>query len=163
VVASIDPVNAAKAGWDIVQAGRPVANSATDYADALPPGADFTRMTGWSPTPRVERIRYIDRKHGVTRVDAVLACVWNYDGRFEGRGRYINHAHVAVARLTSKWPQKVDVRADAGTPINANTPAEPLAVLPVAITVSRSGLGRSDTRGWQASLRGDGQSDVTEL
>lgn len=155
-------VNTGKQVWDVIKENRPVRSGTTDYANALPGGVSFTALTGWNATPRVVRIRYRS-KFVFVRADVTIACVWFHGGRLNGQGRFVNHAHTAIARSMVRPAQKVNISASVRDPMNFGTAGDPIAALPISVAASRQGVITSEDQAWQVVVRGDGRSSIRKL
>jgi len=152
-----DIVNVAKFAWEVMKDNVPVANQATDNANALPSGANFTDLSGWNSDPRVMKLHYhCENVLGFNTTDIDLTCEWYFNGQYNGVGQYINAATVLASGDVSVG-STINIKASISNPMNMGTPSNPVAGLPVRITIEQTTKAMQNfTTVYSGLLKGNG-------
>lgn len=152
-----DIVNVAKFAWDVIKDNVPVTNQATDNANALPTGANFTDLSGWNSDPRVMKLHYHrENLLGFNTTDIDVTCEWYFNGQYNGLGQYINGATVFASGDVSVG-STINIKASISNPMNMGTPSNPVAALPVRITIEQTTKAMQNfTTVYSGLLKGNG-------
>ena len=154
-----DVVNAGKFAWDVMKDNRPVFNTASDNANALPPNVNFTDLNGWAGDPHRMVLHYhTENRLGSNTTDLDLICEWYYNGNYQGAGQYINAAVIMVSG-TVAWGSTVNITATISNPMNSNG----VAVLPVRIALSESNIFQNFPLAISGELKGDGSGHIETI
>jgi hypothetical protein len=147
--------NLGKAFWQVMQAAEPVVTSSGDFASAVPSGASWSDLSGFSD-PVSRTITFFG--DGV-KVDYTL--IHQYNGSFHGEGAYLNN----VTALTNARPDcnfcSVDIDAKVGNITNVGVLA-PVASLVLTLTIKVKFALDTYTATRSYEFRGD-SSAVVEL
>ena len=156
-------VNVAKTAWDVMKDNRPVASAASDFANAIPQGADIADLAGWEAGPRTMKLHYhsgnvID----INTTDIDLTLSWYFNGAYRGAGQYINAATV-IATGDVAWGNTVNVVASINNPMNLGTRDAPIGALPIRIRLTESNFLQSDTYAWDGIVEGNGAGSIKRV
>lgn len=150
-----------KALWNLLISNRPVYNSKTDFAHAIPQGVRFHSMAGWTPLPQVERFQYLHHTFGVQVAQVRCRASFKHSGSYKGAGRYIANATVAPesSKIENTF-QRLDVTVRAEQPVATGVAGDPVAALSLHIDiVHKVGL-RTFTKGGVFTALGNGGRDL---
>jgi len=151
-------VNAAKTLWDVMKDNRPVANVDSDYANAIPKGAEFSELSGWYQKPSTMKLHY-HTESTLLSSDIYLTISWYFNGHYQGGGQYINAATV-LATGDVAFAQTINVTASIGNPMNYGTPTAPIAVLPIRVRLEQSNIFQNWNTAWEGILQGNGAGHI---
>lgn len=128
--------------WNILKKSRPVVETATVSANALPAGVRcWYDLERWSaPQSKSYRMTY-KNLFGFTVIKFDLRMIYSYGGRFEGKGRYLTNATVDFANL-SVAPGMFELNADVVVPdvTNVGTKESPVAAMLFKVNWTARGL-----------------------
>ena len=156
-------VNAGKFAWDVMKDSKPVANVASDNANAIPAGANWVDLIGWAPNPSRISFRYhTENPEGTNATDINVTLQWYFNGQYQGAGQYINAATVIAAGDVA-FGNTVNITASINNPMNLGTRDKPVAALPVKITIQESNWVQNLTSAYTGQLKGNGDSLLYEL
>jgi surface antigen len=159
-----DLTNTAKTVWDVVKDNRPVATAQSDFANAIPQERSWEEMTGWNSQPQIRRIRYrAGNLFGGNQTDIEIIVLWYSGGSYQGQGKFINNATVLAKVDRTSWGNTVNITASIKNPFNQGTEQNPLAVLPVTITINQSNVLYNFTSVIEGQVRGDGSGNLRYL
>jgi hypothetical protein len=152
-----DIVNIAKFAWDVMKDNMPVTNQASDNANAFPATASFTDLSGWNADPRTMKWHYhTENSLGLNTTDIDLTCEWYFNGQYNSAGQYINAATVLASGDVSVG-STINIKASISNPMNLGTPTNPVAALPIRITVQHSTKALQNfTTGYSGLIKGNG-------
>jgi hypothetical protein len=155
-------VNAGKTLWDVMKDNRPVSNSTSDFANAIPQGATLTDVSGWEPTPRTVLLHYHTESYVGLSTDIYLTISWYFNGAYRGTGQYINAATVIAAGDVA-FGQTVNITASINSPMNLGTQELPIGALPVRIRLTQSNVFQNRTVAWDGLLEGNGAARIAPV
>ena len=134
--------------WNVVEAGRPVANYQNNRATALPQGArTWDQLENWQrPRSRVVGITY-KNLYGIEVAKMVYRIVLLAGGSVEGKGRYIGYASVEPLEVNTAFMYTMNASANADSVFNLGTRQNPVGgmILNINWTVSTVLMQRTGT------------------
>ena len=145
-----------KTVWDIIKDGRPVQSVSSDWAGAVPKGADWTELEGFVDARWGPFCWEYENLWGSTVAKFSWYFSWTCKGSYNRKGAYIMNAGVAIKEIYSAWTFNVDVTASVeSNPVNYGTKANPIAGLAIQVQMKTSGLFQTYTDSCRVSLRGN--------
>jgi len=125
--------NIGKAIWPIIDAGRPVCDLKTDWANAIPEGIlTWEALEGWQ-TPIAKSFSFKWKLLGVQMVSFDYTVVFTPGGSVNGKGHYLANATVIPSHLNVKWGYKFSSSAQIAHITNAGTSADPVAAMQLVL------------------------------
>jgi len=114
--------------WKIIQDNKPVVESKSAIANALPFGVTcWETLTNWKyPVARSYRYKY-KNGFGMTVVNIQFKVIATPGGQYKGRGSYLSNVSVFPETLDVAWGYKVEANATMLTPVNMGTELYPIA------------------------------------
>lgn len=146
--------------WNIIAAGRPVANVSYQRVSILPgANVDWMQMSNWKgPATRTYRVKKVNG-FGMTVVENTYTLVYNYGGQINGVGAFIANATIIPTAVNVMYGFQLDAEAQVGQPVNVGTKENPIAAMELQVRYRVKTL-MSDSQGTDAFfLRGDGQME----
>ncbi len=134
--------------WKIVEAGRPVSNANfTKPVSIIPNMSDvngtFTSMTNWKmPMVKSFRVAY-KNGFGSEVVSFVYTVVFQYGGKFEGKGSYITGLFVTASNVSVSWGFNFNASSEIMSITNQGSADEPIASAVVNIKYKVSSVLKS--------------------
>jgi hypothetical protein len=150
-------VNAGEFVWSIIEANKPTVKTTTDVANALPKGADWSSLVGWSaPQSKAFHVNY-KNGYGGNAVDFTYHVIYFYGGNVAGKGRFLNGVSIVPADVTVAWGYTFTAQANVPSVTNAGTVADPIAAMEIQMQWSVSTMVKSIEQTQSYFVRGDGQ------
>jgi len=149
-------VTIGKTVWEIIKDGKPVVDYKSDWAGAIPKGADWSDMEGfvdyrWGPFGWD-----FSNILGMENVKFSWNFVWSCKGSYNGHGAFIMNAGASIVEIYAAWGYTVNVNVNVdSTPINYGTKVDPVAGIAVEVTFDLKSLIQSFTERCRVSLRGN--------
>jgi len=127
-------------------------------ADALPPGAkNWSSLDHWKSLVTFPFHYSFRDRLGVEVIQFDYEIVFLPGGEFNGEGQYISNLQVVALNTRVAWGYHLTATVTTGEPINFGSQLDPLAVIPVQMSIS----GSDDFRAWQGTrqylIYGDGR------
>ncbi|MEQ1877084.1 MAG: hypothetical protein ABL958_10590 [Bdellovibrionia bacterium] len=150
-------VNIGKAIWAVVEANRPVVNIQSNYATALPRGTeDWTTLECWSrPVSKLFKVTYKNYLSSKP-VNFEFKVLYNYGGRKEGVGRFLNNVTIVPTTLTVGWGYKFSAETVVGNVLNAGPSTAPVAAIELQLNWSVETVLKHIRESETFYVRGDG-------
>lgn len=121
--------------WNIVEAGKPVANFTSARADLLPQGiTTWQQLGGWQVPVSRRYERKIQNKFGASVVHFRYRIIYTWGGNLNGKGLYLMGITVYPEIVDVAWGWKFDAKASIPTVANAGSSAFPTAAAEVLIS-----------------------------
>jgi hypothetical protein len=98
---------------------------------------------------------HIENVLGFNATDIDIICEWYYNGNYKGSGQFINAATVFASVDSTSFGSTVNIKASIDNPMNMGK-NQPLAVLPVRITLQQSNKLQSFTTVYSGQIKGSG-------
>ena len=121
--------------WQIVVAGRPVANVQNIRVSVLPVvQADWASMEHWQG-PTV--LSYSVVAHNLLGMEVVRVdyrVIYNYAGQLAGKGAYLANLTIQPTTVSVLWGYQLDVSVEAASVVNTATAASPVPGLEMQLT-----------------------------
>lgn len=134
--------------WDIVQAGRPVANVTSMRVSVMPVAeADWAQMSNWQG-PATQGYSLVAKNlFGMTVVQLDYRVIYNFGGQLNGKGAYLANTTVLPTKVDVLWGFTVDANVEAQRVVNVGSTESPVPGLEMTVhyTLS-SALKRSEGR-----------------
>jgi len=122
-------INLGKKMWGVIEAGRPVVNVQSQFANALPVGVRASDLENFSDLQfqsfRLQGVNYF----GATVYDVVYTLVHRYGGSYQGRGAYLESVTVLPQRVEVLWGYNVDFKVERVSTVNTGSAENPIASL----------------------------------
>lgn len=154
---SIDQlVTIGKLAWDIVEKGKPVVNLNTDWSAVIPKGVNFDDLEYFTDAKWTGFGWVYKNMYGMENVrfkwDFVFAC----RGSYGGKGAFLMHAGTAISELYSSWGYTVNVNVTVDNkPINYGSKIDPIAGMPIDVSISVKSVLQSFDNRYSVILKGD--------
>ncbi len=151
--------------WAIIEAGRPVLNqNLMTPLSVLPktddPDAAFYQMEGWSaPKAVTYRVKY-ENLFGMTVIAFDYTVIFQYAGKYEGKGNYITGLNVKASNVSVAWGFQFDANSSLVNIANRGSSANPTAGATVQIDYKASSVMR--TISTSESFHVTGKGSVTK-
>ncbi|MCO4792584.1 MAG: hypothetical protein KC493_02640 [Bacteriovoracaceae bacterium] len=151
--------------WAIVEAGRPVLNTNMMVPlSVLPktddPDAAFYQMEGWSaPKAVTYRVQY-DNLFGMTVIAFDYTVIFQYAGKYEGKGAYITGLNVKASNVSVAWGFRFDANSSLVTIANRGASSNPVAGATIQIDYKAGSVLR--TIGTSEAFHVTGKGSVTK-
>lgn len=125
-------INIGKKIWNVVAAGKPVANFKTDVAYALPRGVKcWTELSNWSaPNARNYQVTY-KNKFGVEVIQFTYQLTYTHGGRVGDVGAYITNATILPAHINVAWGFSFDATAEVPSVFNVGSMSQPVGAMQI--------------------------------
>lgn len=121
-------VNIANKVWNIIKENRPVVDIKTTYATAVPKGIDhWDQLSGWSRPAGTKYGFYAKNRLGQRVVSVDYVVFRTYNGKYDGKGRYLTNVTVLPTRTHAAWGYTLTMSVDAAKPTNVGTAENPMA------------------------------------
>jgi len=161
----VDPATIIEIGKDVYEAikdNQPVLNVTTDWAGAVPQGAeDWTMLGGWQG-PTSSQPFYVEFKNALgmtlTRFDWIF--VWKHHGSYNQTGSYVTEAGIHGTNSYAALTEHLDVSVSSLNPVNYATKDAPIGGIDVTVSVSSHGYFEKTTKTCTMTLKGDGTSQL---
>ena len=139
-------VNAASAGWKIMQDGKATLSSGSKFCQALPKGKSFTEFSGWK-TFSGSHTGHTENFFGVNVVEYDLTVTFQYLGTSSATGGwFVGNFSIFVKNASVSWGWSADIDASvSGSPFNAAKPEAPIGAIPLVLSISVAGNSKSMT------------------
>jgi hypothetical protein len=127
-------INIGKKVWNVVAAGKPVANFKTDVAYALPKGVScWTQLSSWSvPVAKNYQVVYRN-KFGVEVIQFTYQLTYTYGGKVGELGAYLTNATVLPAHINVAWGFSFDAKAEVPSVFNVGSSSQPVGAMQVNV------------------------------
>lgn len=127
-------INLGKAIWPIIEAGRPVVDIRTDWANAVPQGVNtWENLAEWR-TPISKSFSFKWKNLGVRVIHFDYSVIFTPGGRLNGNGRYLANVSVIPAKVSVSWGYKFSAQAQVSGITNAGSSSDPIAALQLVLT-----------------------------
>jgi hypothetical protein len=149
--------------WNVVAAGRPVANYAAQKATALPQNARrWDQLQNWQrPTSRVQSVVYKNLL-GFEVVRFTYRVISLYGGDVSGIGRYIGYATVEPLEMTVAYMYTFNAGAKVDAIYNMGSSASPVAGMLMNVNWTISTVLKSSTESHSYTLDGRGNIQLPQ-
>ena len=142
--------------WDVIKANQPVVNIKYNYANALPRGIRSSEdLDGFSEL-QSEGVRlWGTNGFGSTVYDITLAAVHQYNGSYDGKGKYLETVSVVPTAVSVLWGYTVDINVSNVSQVNLGSKTAPVAGLTMETTFAVSTVIKKSQKRIIYSFRGD--------
>lgn len=149
--------------WNVIEAGRPVANYAAQKATALPQNARrWDQLQNWRrPTSRVQSVVYKNLL-GFEVVRFTYRVISLYGGDVSGIGRYIGYATVEPLEMTVAFMYSFNAGAKVDAVYNMGSSANPVAGMLMNVNWTISTVLKSSTESHSYTLDGRGNIQLPQ-
>lgn len=145
-----------KAIWEIIEKGKPVVDYKLDWGGAVPKNVEWHDLEkfkhakwgpfGWTFTNSLKK--------------EIVRFKWNFGfnckGSYNGHGMFLTDVVTAVSEIYAAWGFNVSAKAIVGqTPTNYGTKIDPIAGLPVEVTINVKSTFQSFTERCTVVIKGD--------
>lgn len=136
-IAALDNiVNLFEKIWNIIEKNQPVVNITTNYANAVPYGANhWSMLQGWS-RPATKRYSFAMKNGFGSQVVKVIYQVhYTANGNVQGKGKFLTGVTVEPVSVTTSWGYKVTLVSEVpdSTIANVGTHEDPIASMQVQL------------------------------
>jgi hypothetical protein len=151
-------VNLGKSLWNLVSAGKPVANLKTDAANALPEGIrTWQELEGWkTPISKTFRVSY-QNGFGSDVVSFTYRVLATHGGSYKGQGQYLTHVTVVPANVEVAWGYTFSANVAIPSITNAGTLLAPVAAAQVQVNWTVDTFLRHTESAHNYYVTGDGE------
>lgn len=127
-------INAGKKIWQIVEAGKPVANLSLNTANALPRGLGcWMDLQEWkAPESRVYRVQYANA-FGANVVSFAFRVNFTHGGALDGIGKYVTNATIMPAALDVSWGFTFNADVSVPSVVNMGTKKNPVGAVQLVV------------------------------
>lgn len=142
--------------WEIIKEGKPVVDYKIDYGGAIPKGVEWSDLEGfksakWGPFGWTFKDVY-----GVETVRFKWNFGFNCKGSYQGHGMFLTDVVTAVNEIYAAWGFTVNAVATVGQkPTNYGTKIDPIAGLPIEVTIDVKTVLQSFTEKCTVIVKGD--------
>ena len=144
--------------WTFIEQNKPVVNTNTDYAGAIPDGiTDWRTLAGWKNTMRGPiTFSWIN---GFNAETVHIDFKWSntYNGNHDGIGKYVTQVGPSLGKVDVSWGYTVDIDVRALSPLNIGTKEEPIAQIDVEIHCRASTVLSDIFKNYRARFKGTGE------
>jgi hypothetical protein len=147
-------INLGKKVWDIIKENAPVANAASEFANAVPAGADPFSMEGFSEL-KYKSFIIEGVKAGIKVYSVEATMVHQYGGKFQNKGHYIESASIIPSNINVAPFHKIDFKTTKVSVTNVGSAADPVAALAMHLVVRASSVVGLDEKQRVVQFRGD--------
>lgn len=143
--------------WKIVEKNKPVVNQKYGEMSALPANAKSSAdLDTWSePKVKVFKTSFVNG-FGMTVVEFIYRVSFNFNGSFDGKGKFLSHVTVEPAKLNVAWGFTVNIDAQVMNPTNSGTKKDPVAAMDVLVNYSIDTIIKHSQNSSRFYVRGDG-------
>jgi len=147
--------------WTIVEKGRPVVSSDLGTVSVLPEelrtnGGFSARLSGWSaPKQATYRVVY-KNLYGMEVVNFKFTIHFQYNGQYQGKGRYISGATMAANNLDVAWGYSFNAKSEVVSITNRGSEANPVAGLTLRLSYAVSTVLKDSRSTYDFHLTGTG-------
>lgn len=154
-------INLGEKIWKIIEANRPVVDSPTKSASALPNTVKSgIELENWQlPKARAYRISYTNW-YGLTVVDYTFRIVYTYGGSLDGTGKYLNNISVVPSNLEVSWGYSFKSEVEVADPVNLGTKTNPVAGVELRVIWKVDTVMKHQTKSLDLFIEGDGKMTV---
>ena len=142
--------------WEIIKEGKPVVDYKIDYGGAIPKGVEWSDLEGfksakWGPFGWTFKDVY-----GIETVRFKWNFGFNCKGSYQGHGMFLTDVVTAVNEIYAAWGFTVNAVATVGQkPTNYGTKIDPIAGLPIEVTIDVKTVLQSFTEKCTVIVKGD--------
>ena len=113
--------------WDIIVAGKPVANVSTQRIAVLPASQpDWLQMENWKgPEAKTYEVS-AKNLYGMTVMSHSFTIAYNYGGQIDGQGAFLANATVIPSKVSVSWGFTLNSKVEVGQAVNTGTKASPV-------------------------------------
>jgi hypothetical protein len=157
-VTADDVIAIGKQAWTFMQENKPVVNTNTDFAGAVPSGInDWRSLAGWKNTLRGPiTFSWINGFNSET-VHIDFKWANTYNGNYNGVGKYVTQAGPSLGKVDVSWGYTVDIDVNAFSPLNIGTTKDPVAQIDVGIQCRASTVLADVSKNYRARFKGTGE------
>lgn len=140
-------MNLGKEVWQIVDQNKPVSNIKYDYATAVPKGVTdiMSELQGFSDLKSSSYRISLKTRFGTESVGATYTTVHQYNGNYQGKGKYLATVGVIPSQFNVGWGVKADFAVSKISTVNVGTDVDPIASMTMELKLStRSSLKSRD-------------------
>ncbi|MHB0996931.1 MAG: hypothetical protein ACYC2I_11230 [Elusimicrobiales bacterium] len=130
-------INIANKIWGIIKDNAPVTEVETKYAAAVPEGASSpNQLYGWQGPATYEYKIKAKNMYGAETVSVAYKVVFNYGGKFDGKGQYLTGVTIVPGSMNVAWGYKLSMNAFVPdtTITNLGTYEDPLAAMQLKLS-----------------------------
>lgn len=130
-------INIANKIWGIIKDNAPVTEVETKYAAAVPEGATSpNQLYGWQGPATYEYKIRAKNAYGAETVSVTYKVVFNYGGKFDGKGQYLTGVTIVPGAMNVAWGYKLSMNAFVPdtTITNLGTYEDPLAAMQLKLS-----------------------------
>jgi len=130
-------INIANKIWGIIKDNAPVAEVETKYAAAVPEGATSpNQLYEWQGPATYEYKIRAKNAYGAETVSVTYKVVFNYGGKFDGKGQYLTGVTIVPGAMNVAWGYKLSMNAFVPdtTITNLGTYEAPLAAMQLKLS-----------------------------
>jgi hypothetical protein len=157
-------INLGQKLWQIVEAGRPVVDVQSKFANAVPDGIkSWESLEGWKvPSSKVFQVTFRNGLGGHP-VDFNYRLLYTYGGSLGGKGSYLTHVTVIPSDLAVGWGYHFSAQVEVPSVTNAGTSINPIAAMEVTVSWKVDTILRHSEGSSSYYVRGDGSfQDLSE-
>lgn len=143
--------------WDIIEKGKPIYNDSFDSVSFIPKTCTDARdLTNWE-FPKINEFLVI-AKNGFKRevIRFAYRTVFSYNGRFNGRGKYLSGVTIEPKDVKVAWMYELNVQGQVLNPVNMGTKSDPLIGAELRLTFGIKTKLKESKASHRYYVRGDG-------
>lgn len=153
--------------WPIIQAGKPVLK--TDMmksvsvipSDNKDPRVTFVDMANWS-MPTAQRYNVVFKnKLGMDVIDFDFTLYFQYNGTFQGKGKYLTSLTIEASRVWAAWAFDLDATSELVSIANVGSAKNPVASAILRLNLNTKGQINSVKSSY--SIYVDGRGNIRTL
>ncbi len=152
-------INTLKKVYDFIKDNKQVVNHTVDMASAIPSGVkSWQSMAGWEKkTSSLYRVTF-KNGFGMEVVAISLRVHFNYNGNYEGKGKYITCATASINELSVLWGYTVNAKVEIPDTsiVNKGTSTDPVAGMQMFLSYTIETIVKFYKGGLNYSLDGRG-------
>lgn len=150
--------------WPIIEAGRPVVN--TNFAPAIsvlprtdesPDNVAMYLMDSWAAPRQQSYLVEYKNGFGSAVISFTYTVSYQYNGQYEGKGRYLTGLDVAASQIRVSWGFSFDANSSLVNISNRGTRDEPIASATVRISYKAQSFLSNIQSTESFHVTGDGQ------
>jgi hypothetical protein len=145
--------------WDVIVAGKPVANVSSFRVSVLPLAeGDRARLANWQG-PAIRRYSVVAKNLlGMSVVKLDYQLVYSYRGQVGGKGAYLANATFIPTSVDVLWGYALNARVEATNAVNSGTEDFPVPMLEIQFIYAIDSLLTHSSRWDSFLLKGSGEA-----
>ena len=149
-------INLGKQAWTFIDNNKPVVNIKYDYASAVPQGISyFNQMEDFSDLQHTSFRFYAKNLMGVTVFDVNYTLVHQYNGSYNGFGKYLTNVGVIPSQVDVLWGYSLDFTVSNLVITNVGSKEAPIASIMMELRSKVSTMIKATTKTRVFQFRGD--------